>query len=717
MRKPRRMAVYWAAVTLAVATMAVLSLVDFPLRNNVQNLLFDEYQRWRPRVEAEETPVRVVDIDEESIQRLGRWPWPRARIADLLRRIESARPASIALDLLFSEEERADSHEGDEALAAAISDGPVVLGTILTNAVRAADLPKVAGFAFAGDDPLPFLPHFRGMIPPLASIAKGASGVGFMNWLPDNDRVLRRVPLVTAINDQLHPSLAMEALRVAQGASTFLIKSSNASGEYGFGAKTGIVSIKNGDFVVPTDHRGALRLYYADHEKPRTIPAWKVLQDGFDASELAEKIVFIGVSASLLSDTVATPLRPDEPGVQAQAQVLAQALTGSNLVRPDWAPGAEWIISLIVSLALALALPQVSVAVCGAFGIAAVSAFTVASIWAFGHGLLLDPIMPTVSTSAVYLTGVIALYGLKSRDELEMRSAFGRYVSPAVVAKLAQHPGQLTLSGEERVLTVMFCDLRSFTTLSEGLSANELRQFLNDYLTPMTDAVLEASGTVDKYMGDAIMAFWNAPLDDENHARNAVEASLKMRALLVGLNQRWSAAAEGKARPYKEVKFGIGLNTGECCVGNLGSTRRFDYSAIGDEVNVASRLEGSSKAFGVDIVASASTVALTEGYAWLEVDEVLLNNKTRPVGVFTLAGDEQYARTSAFASLRRAHDEMLAGYRSRAFQEAQDAAAIALSLAPEPIRGLYSWYGARLSKLEQADLPAEWRPVLALEEK
>ena len=196
----------------------------------------------------------------------------------------------------------------------------------------------------------------------------------------------------------------------------------------------------------------------------------------------------------------------------------------------------------------------------------------------------------------------------------------------------------MKLGGEERVLTVMFCDLRSFTTLSEGLTAVELTHFLNDYLTPMTDAVLDASGTVDKYIGDAIMAFWNAPLDDPDHARNAVEAALKMRALLASLNVRWRAEAAAKGRRFTQVKFGIGLNTGECCVGNLGSTRRFDYSAIGDEVNVASRLEGASKQFGVDIVASESTRALTPDYAWLEIDQVLLKNKTRPVGVFALAG-------------------------------------------------------------------------------
>jgi adenylate cyclase len=718
MRRRNQALAYWSVAVVAFVTMATLSLIDFPLRTKLQNILFDEYQRWRPRVDAVDLPVRIVDIDDESIRRLGRWPWPRARIAELLRNIEAIHPAAIALDLLFSEPERADDQSGDDALAAAIANGPVVLGDIVTNALRAEAVSNVAGFAVAGDEPAQFVPQFRGLLQPLPGLRKGASGIGFMNWLPDYDRIVRRIPLVVGIGDTLHPSLAMEALRVAQGASTFLVKASNASGESGFGEKTGVVSIKNGDAVIETDPRGALRIDYAADESRQNLPAWKVLQAGQDLTDLAEKIVVLGVSASLLSDIVATPLRVDEPGVNAHAQVIQQVLGGTILVRPDWAPGAEWLVGLVISLGLMFAMPRVSVWLCALFGLFAVSVFAIVSLWAFDNmGLLLDPIMPTLSSIVVLFAGIVTLYGMKSREEKEMRSAFGRYVAPAIVAKLAQNPDHLKLGGEERDLTVMFCDLRSFTTLSEGMSAVELRQFLNDYLTPMTDAVLEASGTVDKYMGDAIMAFWNAPLDDPDHARNAVEASLKMRLLLAGLNEGWRRDGLSKGGRPTEVKFGVGLNTGMCAVGNLGSTRRFDYSAIGDEVNVASRLEGSSKQFGVDIVASESTRALAPDYAWLEVDKVLLKNKTRPVGVFTLAGGAEVARSPAFQSLERAHLQMLDAYRRKAFVEAEEAASAALALAPSEICGLYDYYIARLRALGRSELPAEWRPLVKLEEK
>ena len=256
-----------------------------------------------------ESPVRIVEIDDESIRRLGHWPWPRTEIAKLLRNIESARPAAIAVDILFSEPERADDSTGDDALAAAVAAGPVVLGDYFSRAGNAADIPKLAGFAVAGDDPLRFVPLSPGLLAPLPALIKGASGVGFMNWLPDRDRVVRRVPLVAGVGGELHPSLAMEALRVAQGASTYIIKASNANGETAFGANTGVNAIKNGDAEIATERRGELRIYYADSNSRRAAPAWKALQEGADLSDLADKIVLLGVSASLLSEGVATPFQ------------------------------------------------------------------------------------------------------------------------------------------------------------------------------------------------------------------------------------------------------------------------------------------------------------------------------------------------------------------------------------------------------------------------
>ncbi len=230
----------------------------------------------------------------------------------------------------------------------------------------------------------------------------------------------------------------------------------------------------------------------------------------------------------------------------------------------------------------------------------------------------------------------------------------------------------------------MFSDLRGFTTISEGMNATELTRFLNEYLTPMTDIVLQQRGTVDKYIGDAIMAFWNAPLDDDRHAVHAVEAALGMRATLAALNARWSEMAKAAGRPFRPVRFGVGLNTGLACVGNLGSLRRFDYSVIGDEVNVASRLESATKMFDVDIVASEATRAEAPAYAWLEVDSVVFKNKTRPVGVYALVGDEATSGSSEFIGLAKAHERMMELYRQGDFADARAMARDLEPRAPAP---------------------------------
>jgi adenylate cyclase len=345
-------------------------------------------------------------------------------------------------------------------------------------------------------------------------------------------------------------------------------------------------------------------------------------------------------------------------------------------------------------------------------GIVAVSWFAFSR-----HGILIEPTYPAFSAAAVYFAGVSTLYAVKRHQEREIRSAFGRFVSPAVVSRLAEMPGALELGGLQRELTLLFCDIRGFTTISEGLNASELTHFLNQYLTPMTDAILDREGTIDKYMGDAIMAFWNAPLDDPDHAAHAVESALEMRQTLVTLNEGWRERAEAEERPFKPVRFGIGLNSGECCVGNLGSLRRFDYSAIGDEVNVASRLEGACKIFEVDIIGSETVRAEAPDFAWLEIDSVLVKGKTRPVGLYALAGDSGVAASEEFADLCHLHEAMLAAYRNRDFAGAISMAKEASARAPLAVRGLYNYNLRRFTQLAESAQDPDWRPLIALDEK
>jgi adenylate cyclase len=735
----KRLKRHWRYLLVVVAVYAgALALGETltALRANFQNVVFDQYQRWRPRAQGAERLVRVIDIDDESIRRLGQWPWPRAEMARLAESLAAAKVAAVGFDVLFSETDRAPADvssaapaagdeangaprsEGDAAFARALFGRSVILSELVTQAKLAGAVPAKSGFTFIGQDPTPDLPHLNGALGPLTILAKSAAGIGFVNWQADADRVVRRVPLLIVVNGQIQPSFAIECLRVAQGASTYLVKSADSGGP-SLGQGAGVAAIKVGDLIVPTEPAGDIRAYFAATDPSLSLPAWKLFEPGVDLSELAGKIVVVGASASLLSDVVATPLNPSTPGVEAQAQLIEQILDGDELLRPDWAPGAEVAASTLLSLALVVATPLLSALWSAILGALAVAAMAVGSWLAFTHyGWLIDPVTPSFSSGAVFLAGVLALYGQKRHQLNETRSHFGRFVSPAVVARLAEHPDAVRLGGEQRTLTLMFCDIRAFTTLSEGLSAAELTSFLNEYLTPMTDAVLQEMGTVDKYMGDAIMAFWNAPLDDSDHAAHAVSAALAMRKTLAELNQGWASRASAAGHAFHQVKFGVGLNTGECCVGNLGSTRRFDYSAIGDEVNIASRLEGASKVLGVDIVASRLTRDEAPDFAWLEVDRVLLKGKTRPTPVYALAGDAATAASEPFRELARRQEEILAAYRARDFEGAGRLAAEAAALAPAEIQGLYTiYYQERFAFLAKSELGPAWEPVFKLETK
>jgi adenylate cyclase len=722
MRRASEAKLYALATTTACALALLAGIVAQPARLAIQDLVFDQYQRWRPRAYSFDQPVRVVEVDEESLKRLGQWPWPRERLAALVETLKTAGAAAIVFDFLFSEKDRADAdakgESPDAAFAKAIDGAPVVLGSYVSEAPNGAGGSAKAGFVTAGDDATKFLTPAPGALAPLSALAEHAAGVGFLNWRPDADRVVRRVPLILNVDGALHPSLSMEALRVAQGASTYIVKSSNASGETAFGEVYGVLQIRNGDLTIDTDAAGDIRVYFAKPDARRSIAAWKALEPKADLSDLRGTIVFVGASAALLSDIVATPLSPSMPGVEAHAQIVEQILDGVTLKRPDWGAGAEWMATAVLCAAL-VAVTWIFAPHTAALIFVGILAAIAATSWsAFARfGLLIDPTYPAFASGLVFFTGVSTLYAVKRHQEREIRSAFGRFVSPAVVARLAEMPGALELGGLQRELTLLFCDIRSFTTLSEGFNASELTHFLNEYLTPMTDAILDALGTVDKYMGDAIVAFWNAPLDDPDHGAHAVGAALAMRRTLVTLNDNWTRQAESEGRSFKPVRFGVGLNSGECCVGNLGSLRRFDYSAIGDEVNVASRLEGACKIFEVDIIGSETTRAEAPDFAWLEIDSVLLKNKTRPVGLYALAGDAELARSDEFARLSGVHASMLEAYRNRDFASAVIMAKEAAELAPAAVRGLYSYNLRRFTQLAATVQDADWRPLVALDEK
>lgn len=709
-------AALWSAPAIVIGVLLVA--FDPPPQRAVRDLAFDSFMALKPRPYDPGAPVRIVDIDEESLRRIGQWPWPRTTLARLVSAIGDAGAAAIALDLLLAEPDRTSLEQivagmpqsparddlarvarerrmtNDGELAEALKRYPVAIG--LAVAQSGGDRPpQRVGLAWQGDPGEKFLPHVaRRATLPLPAFVESAAGLGALNFLPDRDTIVRRAPTLLMIDGVATPSLSMEALRLAQRASTYLVKSSNASGAEAFGQHSGIVSVRNGGVVIDTERDGQVRIYYSGFQPQRRIPAWKALAGAVDPTELRGRIVFVGASAPALADIRATPLQPDAPGVEAHAEAIEHILSGARLARPDYAAGAEIMAIVAGGLAAALLSAVCAPLIGGALALALAATFALGSWLFFARaGLLLDPVTPPVATLAAFASATIATYRRAERDRARIREAFGRYVSPAVVAALAADPSKLRLGGEIRPVTVLFSDIRNFTQRSEHLPAGAVVQFLNAVHTPLSDAVMRHGGTVDKYIGDGLMAFWNAPLDDADHVRNGLRAALAMIAELPAISSRLAAEQLQDASP---LALGVGLHTGPACVGNLGSTRRFDYSIVGDTVNSAARIEPLCKDYGVPIIVSDTIVAAAPDFAFVEIDAVALRGRQAATRVFALLGDEKRGRDGDFLAFRDLHERALAAVRSRA---PGAAGLIAQCRAAAPDRGFRLIYEKWLARL------------------
>ncbi len=540
---------------------------------------------------------------------------------------------------------------------------PVVTGFILSDDGGTRPPAVKAGFAFAGDDPLGHVCSFTKAIPDLPVLEAAAAGDGFLNQYPDWDHVVRRVPLILTVDGKPYPSLAAEALRLALGATTYVGRAAGANGEKDFGEKTGLTAIRIGPLAVPTDAAGRVWLHYAPRQPDRTVSAADVLAGNFNPALFAGHIVLVGTSAAgVVNDLQATPIAAAVPGVEIHAQLLDEILQGAFLARPDWAVGAEILFALLAGGVLIFVLPRIGALPSAVLGGLSVAGAFAASWLAFKYAhLLIDPVYPWAVITLVYLVATLLGYLRTEARQREIRSAFSRYMSPHYVEELAAHPEKLVLGGEMRVMTIMFCDIRNFTSMAEGMDAHTLTHFMNSFLSPMTEIITEAKGTIDKYIGDCIMAFWNAPLDDPDHARNAVRAAQAMRRELAELNVGWAAEAQAAGKPFRPVRFGIGINTGECCVGNFGSQQHFDYSLLGDPVNLASRLEGLGKVYGIDLVIGEETAVRLDDPALVEVDLVAVKGKSQAGHVYTLPPErieeEQFvSRHSALLGAYRRQD-------------------------------------------------------------
>lgn len=727
----------------AMALIVLIQIADPAPVERIRMLVFDSYQTLAPRESAAEPSVAIIDIDEDSIAELGQWPWPRSDLAILTERLGAAGAAAVVFDIVFSENDRTSPEEvaarltasgegadiadalsglpsNDSLLAESFAAVPVVTAFFLDQQERERPVEPKANFTISGTLPDREVASYRGALQPLVELEQAANGNGFVSLESDSDGIVRRVPLVALFGDTPIPSLSLEALRVSQEFGSPNLLASDGSGET-LSSPGAAVAIRIGELEIPVNDAGEMWVHFPAPSIDDLIPASPIITgvqgDQDLASKVAGKIVLVGGSATGLQDLVSTPLSERIAGVTVHAAALEQMLAGEFLQRPDWAYGLELVLVLVLGIGASLLLPRMGALLGALLAFGAIGAVLAMSWIGFVQfRYLLDPTYPVIVIAVIYSVQTVAVYYREEQQRSYIRSAFDRYLSPEMVRQIAADPGKLELGGEERDMSVMMCDIRGFSRISEQYEPREVIDFLIEFLTPMSTILLDHKATLDKYIGDAILAFWNAPLDDPDHHKNAARAALAMTEKLAELN---ASTPLKQNRPWPgEVKIGIGLNSGLCCVGNMGSRQRLNYSLIGDTVNVAARLEGLTKQYGVPIMVGESMAAELTGFALLEVDRVRVVGREGAETIFALLGDEQRGSSEDFTALAKTHRNVLTAYRGQKWDAALANIATANSLYQDAgIPGLADLLQQRASELQANPPGLDWDGVYQATQK
>ena len=734
-RWARRFGLTRAICLLLLLALVPLRILDPPPLEEIRLRTFDFYQTLRPR-QTTARPVTVVDIDESSLKEIGQWPWPRTIVADLVTRLTQLGAVAIGFDIIFAEPDRMspgiaatsfrDLDEevrnklrslpsNDEVLAEAIRHSRVVAGQVgsaMPVARTQAESALQTGFAVRGPDPSRFLVTFAGLLHNVPAIEQAAAGRGVFSIQPERDGIIRRVPMIMQAQGAMVPALSMELLRVVTDSGAILVRTDEA----------GVQSVAVPGLELPTDQNGRLWVHFDRHDPSRYVSATDVLQGRTLRDNVEGKLVLIGTSAAGLLDVKTTPVAAAMPGVEVHAQILESAIENSLLTYPNYAIGAELLVAVLVGLAIIIVAPMVRASTVIALGGIVVAGLIGVSWYLFSqHNLLIDFTYPLVASGFVYLTLIFINYFQEQKQRQQIRAAFGYYLSPALVEQLARSPEKLVLGGEERRMTILFSDVRGFTTISEHYKHDPqgLTRLMNRFLTPLTNAIIERNGTIDKYIGDAIMAFWNAPLDDPQQEINACEAALEMLARANKLNQEFKLEADQNGGKYMPLRVGIGLNTGPCVVGNMGSDFRFNYSVLGDTVNVASRLEARTKDYRIPVIIGEGTAQKAkERFATMEIDRIQVKGKTQPETVFTVLGRAELGRDPNFLELHELTTKMLRYYRTQNWTQALDTIEPCRKAAEGfGVGALYHMYAERIEAFRHNPPPPDWNGVYEAESK
>lgn len=662
-----------ALLTLVMSGLGLALVLADPLAlQALRHQGFDQYQRWQPRA-YQPVPVRIVDIDEASLEAIGQWPWPRTRLAQLVDRLGEHGVAAIGLDVVLAEPDRTSPRrvsrewalppavqaalerlpDHDAVLAEAIARQPVVLGFALRSepapvpAAPPAELPY--RYVWMGEPSPGALNGFAGAVPLLPELQAAASGLGALAFVPDADGVVRRVPLALRLAGQPAPSLSAELLRVAQGEKNHILQ--RAEGE-----PPALAGVRIGALSLPTNARGEMWVHYAAAMPQRYLPAWQVLAGTVDPALLEGHIVLIGSSAQGLLDLRLNPLGQVMPGVEAHAQALEQALSGQRLSRPGWALAAEAVLVVLGCAALVwigTLLPSLWAA--SAYALL-LGGLLWGGWWAFSaQRLLLDSFTPAIAWTVAFAVASLCRHFWSERQQRWVRQAFSRYVSPNRVEYLMHNPGQLELGGQRQHCSFVFSDLAGFTSLMEAIDPAEAVSLLNRYLEEMIDIAFRHQGTLDRIMGDALSIMFSAPVVQADHAQRALDCAMDMHAFATA----YAREVQARGIPFGHTRFGV--HSGEVIVGNFGGEVIFDYRALGDPVNTAARLESVNKHLGTQICVSEATLSACAPCHVRPVGRLVLKGKTEALQVFEPLPDTPPAGYAPHALYQAAYEALRDG--------------------------------------------------------
>jgi len=642
----------------------------------------DYYQRTQDKVKSEN--IVVVEIDEQSLDTLGQWPWPRQELAEGIKKAFENEAVVVVLPIIFAEKDRLG---GDTKFVETLQQAPII--TSQSASVKGKGHPVPRGVAVIGPDVNDWLFDYPNAIGPVKEIGESSAGVGMLLTAPELDGVTRRLPLIVQVKKETYPTLPLEVLRVFGGEQSYQAKVTEA----------GLQAVRvKGTPPVNTDANGRvwINFKYKFDTLSYTDKDW---------SKVKGKIVVIALTAEGLGNTVATPVGISQ-GYEVSMQILQMLVDGNRIERKAEFDLYELALGVFIAVLLVLSAAYLGYLVNGLLILMLLSAPSILGFYAFTNfGFLIDYTWPILAILLPWVAAIFFRFVMEFKLKQQIKKQFGTYLAPALVEKLQKNPGLLKLGGDERELSIMFTDVRGFTSISEhyGKNVQGLTEIMNRYMTAMTQAILDNDGTLDKYIGDAQMAFWNAPLDDPKHAHNAVKTALQMLKRLDSFNEEISK--EG----VPAFGMGLGINTGSVVVGNMGSTQRFDYTCLGDHVNLASRLEGQSKPYGVRIIIGPRTYEhVKDAYQCFELDCIAVKGKKEGVKIYTVL--EHELGVAEKKSIIAMHHGFLHDYRSQKWDEAL-LLADSLYKHNKELKKYYEMMVERIKELRVQDLGAHWDGV------